>query len=327
MRTTLSVGRPQSVPVALTLAPGLSMLALITDALSGRTRGAPESWRRQVRSVATARDALIVRSLATPGYSVVPDLVFPGSPTRDLNVSTQVEMLRDLPGQALLDELEVILEGETPPPHWQLAVDHPELWLRGYADLLWRTWTAMEDIWKRAAPLLNREIERVAIAAARGSMEIVLNDLHDGCEFRDGAFSFPDTQPARFQIGSRRLVLIPMLAGPTSLISHLDGPDVVWIGYSLPGVGALTSSPPRRKGKDDPLVLLLGDVRAAILAGLDRPLTMGGLAEITGHAPNAVTYHCDRLESAGLINRRRSGREIHVHRTDRATALLQLLSG
>ncbi|WP_214410645.1 MarR family transcriptional regulator [Sphaerisporangium fuscum] len=324
MRTTLAVERPQNVPVALALAPGLSMLALITDALGGRSRGAPESWRRLVRSVATSKDAMVVRSLATPGYSVVPDLVFPGDPATDVAVETQIEMLRDLPGHALTDELHVILNGPVP-PHWRAAADKPEQWLHGYADLLERTWSAMGDIWKRARPLLDREMERVALAAARGSTDAVLNDLHADCMFRDGAFSFPDTQPGRFYIGSRRLVLMPMLAGPTALVSHLDGPDLVWIGYPLPGVGALTSSP-KPRGKDDPLVLLIGDVRAAILANLERPLTMGRLAELTHHAPNAITYHCDRLETAGLIVRQRFGREIHVHRTDRGTALVRLLS-
>jgi DNA-binding transcriptional ArsR family regulator len=303
------------------------MLALIADALAGRARGVPESWRRRIRSAAQPRDAAIVRSLATPGYSVVPDLVFPGNPGADIDVGTQVEMLRDLPGQALLDELEMIVNGR-PPPHWQAAVDEPDLWIRGYADLLQRTWSVMEDVWKQARPLVDREIQRVAIAAARGAMDAVLNDLHADCMFQDGAFSFPDMQPERFYIGSRRLVLMPMLAGATSMVSHLDGPEVVWIGYPLPGAGALSSSPPgsARKpgGKDDPLVLLIGDVRAAILNHLDRPLTMGMLAEITRHAPNAVTYHCDRLETTGLIYRRRSGREIHVYRTDRATALVNL---
>ncbi|GII62768.1 hypothetical protein Skr01_28530 [Sphaerisporangium krabiense] len=324
MRTTLSVERPQSVPVAVALAPGVSMLALITDALGGRLRGAPESWRRMIRSVAVPGDGPIVRSLATPGYSVVPDLVFPGTPTGDIPIETQIEILRDLPGQALLDDLAAITGGRVP-PHWRAAAERPKAWLHGYAGLLERVWSVMGDVWTRARPLMDREIERVAIAAARGSMDAVLNDLHAGCMFQDGAFSFPDTEPARFHIGSRRLVLMPMITGPTSMVSNLDGPEVVWIGYPLPLAGTLASRAPRERRDGDALVLLMGEARAAILTSLERPLTMGRLAEITRHAPNAVTYHCDRLETAGLIHRQRSGREIHVERTDRATALVHLL--
>jgi DNA-binding transcriptional ArsR family regulator len=302
------------------------MLALITDALSGRTRGAPESWRRLVRSAVLPRDEMVVRSLAPPGHSVVPDLVLPGDPTRDVDVPTQIEILRDLPVESLLLELEEITDGR-PPPHWQPAVDKPERWLRGYADILEQAWTALEPVWKRARPLLDREIERVAVSAARGSLDVVLNSLHAGCMFRDDALSFPDLEPGVFAIDSRPLVLKPMLSGPNALIARLDGPDVVWIGYPLPGVGALTASPPySSRGRNDPLILMIGDVRAAILNNLDRPITMSRLAKLIQHAPNAVTYHCDRLETAGLIVRQRSGREIHVHRTDRATALVSLFN-
>jgi DNA-binding transcriptional ArsR family regulator len=322
MRTTLTVDRPDSVPVSVVLAPGLSVLALITDTLSGRARGAPESWRRLIRSATGPGDETVVGSLASPGHSVVPDLVLPGDPVRDVRVETQIEILRDLPVDTLLAQLEEITDGR-PPPHWRPAVDRPQRWLRGYADLVERAWRAMAPVWRRARPLLDREIERVAVAAARGSLDVVLNGLHAGCRFQNDAFSFPDVEPAWFSMDSRRLVLKPMLAGPTSLISRLDAPDFVWVGYPLPGLGALTS-PPRPRGRDDPLVLMIGDVRATILRSLDRPLTMSGLAHVIMLAPNAVTYHCGRLETAGLILRQRSGREIHVHRTDRATALVNL---
>ncbi|GII76302.1 hypothetical protein Sru01_12840 [Sphaerisporangium rufum] len=326
MRTTLSVQCPQRVPVAVSLAPGLSMLALITDALGGRSRGAPESWRRLVRSVAVPRDTLVLRSLTAPGFTVAPDLVFPGVPTGDITIESQIELLRDLSGDVLLADLAQSFDGRTPPAHWQEAVDHPERWMRAYADLLDRVWGAMSEVWRRARPLIDREIERVAVAAARGATDAVLNDLHSGCMFRDGAFSFPDAEPGSFSIGSRRLVLMPMLSGRSALVSSLDGPEIVWIGYPLPVVGALTSAPARGRAKAAPLVLLLGEARATVLTALDRPRTMGRLAEITGNAPNAVTYHCDRLETAGLIERRRSGREVHVHRTDRGDALVGLLA-
>ncbi|MGR6913224.1 winged helix-turn-helix domain-containing protein [[Actinomadura] parvosata] len=304
----------------MTLTPGLSMLALITDALSGRTRGAPEPWRRLVRSAAEIPDQMVLRSLATPGFSVLPDLVLPGEFTRDLDVPTQVEMLRDLPPDALLEELDTITDGR-PPEHWHPALKDPDRWLHGYADLVEAAWAAMRPIWARARPLFEREVERVAVAAARRSLDVVLNDLHANCSFSDDTLSFPDFEPERFSIGSRGLVLMPMLAGPNALIARLDGPDAVWIGYPLPGT---EMAEPGGKGRDDRLEILVGDVRSAILTSLERPLTMGALARRVKHAPNVVTYHCNWLEQAGLITRRRDGREIHVFRTPRASVLVDL---
>ncbi|MCK2214479.1 winged helix-turn-helix domain-containing protein [Actinomadura sp. ATCC 31491] len=325
MRTTtnLVIERLDRIPVSVTLTPGLSMLALITDALSGRARGAPEPWRRRVRAAAGAPDAMVLRSLATPGFSVLPDLVLPGEFTRDLDVPEQVEMLRDLPSDALLAELDTITGGE-PPEHWRPALRRPRRWLHGYAHLVEEAWRAMRPVWEQARPLFEREVERVAVAAARRSLDVVLDDLHDGCSFRDGTLSFPDFEPETFAIGSRGLVLMPMLAGPNALIARLDGPDAVWIGYPLPGAGGAAAG---RPGPDERLELLLGEVRAAILAVLERPLSMGALARQVAYAPNVISYHCNRLEAAGLISRRREGREIHVRRTERAAVLMGLFGG
>ncbi|MEO3890755.1 hypothetical protein [Nonomuraea sp. B5E05] len=55
------------VPVPVTLSPGLSMLALITDALSGRRRGAPERWRRSLRAAAMNTNAGTGNRSAAPG--------------------------------------------------------------------------------------------------------------------------------------------------------------------------------------------------------------------------------------------------------------------
>ncbi|MFI6294652.1 winged helix-turn-helix domain-containing protein [Nonomuraea sp. NPDC050790] len=322
MRTSLVVGRLERVPVSVTLSPGLTMLALITDALSGRARGAPEPWRQLVRSAAGAQDAMVVRSLASPGFSVLPDVVLPGEFTRDLEVPEQVEMLRDLPPDLLLSELEAI-SGGPPAPHWRGAVDNPRRWLGGYADLLQAAWSAMSPLWRRMLPVMEREVERVAVAAARRCLDVVLDDLHVGCRYQEDVLSFPDVEPETFTIGSRSLVLMPMLAGQNALIARLDGPGAVWIGYPLPG---LTAAPAPERQRPDLLRCFMGEARAAILTCLDRPLTMGALGRRVQHAPNMVSYHCDRLESAGLITRVRQGREIYVRRTARAQVLIDLFS-
>ncbi|WP_188188753.1 hypothetical protein [Nonomuraea sp. SYSU D8015] len=100
---------------------------------------------------------------------------------------------------------------------------------------------------------------------------------------------------------------------------------MVWIGYPLhgPADGAPAG------GRDDRLGFLVGDVRSAILPSLERPLTMGALARRQVRAfsgPNAVTYHCDRLESAELITRHRDGWQIYVRRTKRGSALMSLFT-
>ncbi len=320
MGTRRVIERLDRVPVTVTMVPGLSMLALICDALAGRDRGAPERWRQLVRSAAVAPDEMVVDSLAAPGYNIFPDVAFPGDFSRDLDVATQLEMLRDLPPDALQIELDSITDGR-PPPHWQPAMKDPRRWLRGFADLIEQAWSAMQPEWQQTRALFDREVERIAVAGARGALDVVLNDLHAECTFREGALSVPDYGPDEFSIGSRGLVLIPMLAGPDALIVRLDGPAAVWIGYSPPHLTV-----PRPKDTEEQLQFLFGDARATILASVDQPMSMGVLARRIKCHPSVITYHCKRLESAGLVTRRRDGREIYVHLTKRGTALLDLFT-
>ena len=53
---------------------------------------------------------------------------------------------------------------------------------------------------------------------------------------------------------------------------------------------------------------------------------MQALADELHCAPSTATYHCDLLDSAGLIARERRGSSIWVVRTRDGEALLDLLS-
>jgi DNA-binding MarR family transcriptional regulator len=85
-----------------------------------------------------------------------------------------------------------------------------------------------------------------------------------------------------------------------------------------------TALPPAR---GDALELLLGPVRARVLTAVTGPLTMGELATLTRLTPSAITYHCERLDAAGLVRRERQGREVRVTLTPRAERLTELFDG
>jgi DNA-binding MarR family transcriptional regulator len=107
-------------------------------------------------------------------------------------------------------------------------------------------------------------------------------------------------------------------------VFNLDEPELVWFGYPMPGLETLTA--PMLPAGTDALTLLLGPIRATILRALARPVTMGTLATQLNSGPSTATYHCVQLASAGLVFRRRDGREVRVQRTPRGDALVDLLS-
>jgi DNA-binding transcriptional ArsR family regulator len=74
----------------------------------------------------------------------------------------------------------------------------------------------------------------------------------------------------------------------------------------------------------DAFEALLGWQRARILKGLDGAQRPGQIAEALRMVPAGATHHLSRLEAAGLVIRKRSGRHVVVERTARGSALLEL---
>lgn len=323
--TELHIGSLDGATVRVSLDPYLSVLALTTDALGGRRRGAPESWRKHIRSAVSPAHAQAVWPLVAPGHSVTPDCVSPLNPVLETAVDEQVERLRDLSPDDLLADLDGVF-GDGPPAHWRAVARQPRQWLRAYAGATSQVWSAMRPAWQAARPLLDREVARVGAAAVRGRLDVVLGGIHPNGRFEDGVLKIRDPEPARFDLAGRPLVLVPMISGGDALICSLDRPDAVWLGYPLPGAGRLfrgAPAPPR----GDTLELLLGPVRAQVLAAVTRPITMGELATLTRLTPSAITYHCERLSAAGLVRRERQGREVRVSLTPRAERLTELFAG
>lgn len=319
--TELHIGRLEDATVRVSLDPYLSVLALTTDAL-GRHRGAPESWRRRIRSAVSPAQAGAVWPLVAPGHSVTPDCVSPIDPVLETSVDDQIERLRDLSADDLLADLDEVF-GDDPPAHWRAVARRPRQWLCAYAEAMDAVWSVAQPVWNAARPLLDREVARVGTAAVRGWMDTVLSDLNPGSRFEDGVLKIRDPEPAGFELAGRPLALVPMVSGGDALICSLDRPDAVWLGYPVPGVGRLFDDMPPAE-REDALTLLLGPVRAQVLAAVTRPITMGRLANRTRLAPSALTYHCERLSAVGLIRRERHGREIHVMLTPRAERLTEL---
>ncbi|MEV8638701.1 winged helix-turn-helix domain-containing protein [Streptosporangium sp. NPDC051023] len=308
--------------VSVSISPNVTALAVIADALAGRRRGLPEPLRRRVREAVSPQGREVVRPLGAPGYSVVPDSVIPQTPIGDFSVKSQIDLLREVPEERLIADLEQAFGGQRVPEHWRSAAERPKRWLTGYAAALGDVWGATGPLWQQARPLLDREIERIGTAVVRGGLDVLLSSLSERIRYGEDGLLIADLEPSRYDLGDRRMVLVPMLAGRDAVIVNLDHPDVVWIAYPVPGADALWRGPDRRAA--DELSALVGPVRAGLLHALGQPTTMSALAAGAGMVPSAITYHCERLVASGLVSRERRGREVWIIRTRRGEELLDL---
>ncbi|WP_188189987.1 ArsR/SmtB family transcription factor [Nonomuraea sp. SYSU D8015] len=307
----------------ISLSPNVTALAMIADALAGRRRGLPELWRSALGSRVGRRGHEAVRPLAAPGHSVAPDSVVPLTPVDgDVSVEEQVGVLHDTPPEALIADLERTFGPGPLPAHWRPAAERPARWLHGYAEAVTDVWNTAEPLWRRARPLLDKEVERVGVATVRGGPELLLGSLTGRIAYGEGRLLISDLEPGSFELGDRKIVLVPMLAGKDALIVSLDHPEAVWIAYPVPGADSLWRRP--AAPAMDELSALVGPVRAGLLSALEQPMTMSRLATDMNLAPSGLTYHCDRLRAGRLITRERRGREVWIARTHRAEELLEL---
>ncbi len=304
------------------------MVSLLHQAASGVSLGAPAGLLAAIRDGLRPQARFAAQPFTVRGWTVIPDSCTPIAPLADTSVADQAARLRDMPATALTGELEAADGGLRCPPHWRAAADQPRRWLNSMADASLDTWAVAEPRWRAAGPLLDREIRRAGTAAVRGGMAALLNSLHPGLSYRDGMFTFtPPCGPCCTfgpfgPVGSRRLALVPMIAGRDALLFSFECPDVCYIGYPVPRPG-----PGAQAAAGSVLATILGPIRAAILQALRQQLTVSDLAAAVHCAPTTATYHLHQLAAADLITREKSGPSVRVSRTARGDELVDLLSG
>jgi hypothetical protein len=309
------------------LSPQHSVVTLLLQAARGQSLGAPAGLLAAIRGALRPQAQLAAQSFGGLGW--MPESSAPIPPLADAPVAEQVARMRDMPAAALTDELHAGGSLDFPPhkgeflPHFRAAADQPRRWLDSMAYASLDAWAVAEPRWRAAGPLLDREIQRIAIAAVRGGMEALLNTLHPRISYHDGTFAFASGHHDVIlcPVGARRLALVPMIAGRDAPLIGFECPDVCYVGYPLaqpsPGLQATPGSA---------LATILGPVRAAILRALRRPLTVNELAAAAHCAPTTATYHLHQLAAAGLITREKSGLSVRVSRTTRGHELVDLLS-
>jgi DNA-binding transcriptional ArsR family regulator len=329
----LEIGAAADAPISVVVSPQQTVLSLLGQAITKRQRGAPPGLLQSIRRSLQPASRFALQPMASTldRHAIVLDCSAPVVPDRDVTVQEQVERLRDLPDQVLRADLDAELEdsecGEAIARTWQEAVDEPRRWYESMASATEDTWSATALRWHRARPLFERETRRVGVAVVRGQTDVLLNSLHHSFRF-DGEVMHLMRECTRdtIPLEGRRLILLPMLGGRDAVFASFELPDVAFLAYPLPGTDLLDSGEAVPPASEDALSLIVGPARSAALRALDRPLTAGQLAVALQCAPNTATYHCEQLETAGLVIRQRQRQTVEVSRTLRGTQLVELLS-
>ncbi|MEV8375576.1 winged helix-turn-helix domain-containing protein [Kribbella sp. NPDC056861] len=317
----LVLGRLDQVRISVAPAPMASLVSLVVDALGGPRQGISPDWIRSIRRELPVDAAQAVIPMFDRTRALLPSCLTPlgidGAPVKD-----QLAQVADVSPDELSEGVDQLGEGDVPQP-WQSALRQPRRWLSLYVRVLSAAWQAYAPIWQQSTALRARETERIGAAAVTGGLDVLFASLSNRVRYDAETLYLSDRHPYRVELAERPVVLVPLVSGATASVFNLDEPEQAWLGYPVPGLSRLGTSTPEAT---DSLTLLIGPIRASILRALNRPSSMGGLADHLDAGPSTATYHCTQLAAAGLVLRQRAGREVRIQRTPRGDALVDLLS-
>ncbi|OUC94286.1 ArsR/SmtB family transcription factor [Streptosporangium minutum] len=196
----------------------------------------------------------------------------------------------------------------------------PEGGVARVADTLERYWeTAFAEFWPRIYGLLEADVLRRSRQLAVGGARELFSDLHPNVCWHGDRLRVTRPWDYAEPIGGDGLVLVPTaFYWPDTAV--MVEPYQPMLLYPATGVGTLwDSGPPPAPGA---LAALLGRTRAQILTALADPATTSALARRMTLTPGAVSQHLTVLADAGLVTRRRLGREVVYRRTPMGDSLV-----
>jgi hypothetical protein len=106
---------------------------------------------------------------------------------------------------------------------WRRISDQPTRRLRSYAVTTGTAWQLLEPWWRSVRQHLERDTERIGVAAVRGELDTVFNTPSRRITVADGVFHLDGTH--HLPLGDRRLVLVPSILRPDGLFLH----RTVWV--------------------------------------------------------------------------------------------------
>jgi DNA-binding transcriptional ArsR family regulator len=282
-------------------------------------------WLRRVRDTVAGLDLSELWLFIPRAGGYTPD--FLGPPPRTPNASFEEELVRmratdPAMARAELSRSLACTPGATESPYGRAALDDPAATVRRLAELTERAWhTLLAPDWPRHQALLEADIAHRSRQLADGGLEALFGDLHPGIDWADDTLTlrmYADHKEAQGADG-RGILLMPSVFVRPDVVSGFARPWQPTVIYPARSMGA----PPHTAGTEAPgaLARLLGRHRAAILAGLDTPVSTTALADRLGLAPSSVSAHLSVLREAGLLVSHRRGHHVLYERTALGNAL------
>ncbi|OKJ64222.1 hypothetical protein AMK29_19430 [Streptomyces sp. CB02261] len=239
----MPVGPTEDLRLSVSRLPGTTLFSVIADTFGHASHGMPPEWRRVIRDTAPPAAAATLRALLASSHPWAPDSLAltsgVGTGGGTGTATSITDELDRIEPDTLLGEVEHRFGSAVPAP-WQHVAERPGEFVDTYRTLTRAVWDAFAPLWHQADALLGREVERVGVASVTGALDTLINDLGAPVRYADGRLHLPHPCP-QHATGPwrRRFVLVPLASGFGACTYSAEDPDLLWVGYPLPGLGRL----------------------------------------------------------------------------------------
>ncbi len=322
--------------IRLAMSPAFEAVAWLSLAATGSVHPVLGDLRTDTRYAMRYPDVRLVAELVS-GYPVyIPDFLTPkpiiGRPGAILD--DQLAAVAETPPDIMRDNFDYATTAGLPvPPEVMRAVEDgtlPRRAANGIAQF-WRM--ALASRWPQLRDVLERDLSSRSQLIADGGMARVLRTLHAGMRWTGAALHIGHEADVMTQTASEELVLVPSVVAWPHLFIQVTDPTNAVLCYPAARIGTAfdraspTEVTAEHGARGNALVELLGESRAAVLLDLDRPRTTAALSSRRQLAAATVSYHLTTLVNAGLVLRKREGRQVLYTRSGYGDLLLEAVFG
>jgi DNA-binding transcriptional ArsR family regulator len=270
-------------------------------------------WAAWARPRVESLDLSLLYAVSPFGASYWPNFDAPPPTRPHPDIGEELARVTDAPHEDVVREIRLTYPAG-PPAEAKPFVDDPGAALEGLADQMRTFWDAViEPQWSRLTAILEAEIAlRARRLVATGSVS-AFEGLDPTVTWHGDELQVHPTvkAPADIDLAGRGLLLIPSVFA-WDVWPRNDPPWDPALTYQPPGIGDLWTT---ERARGDALATLIGQRRATILRELDRPAATLTIARRLEVSPGGVSDHLSVLHRAGLVTRRRDGREVVYSRT------------
>jgi DNA-binding transcriptional ArsR family regulator len=265
-------------------------------------------WVIEARRATADLDLALLRALDPPDV-YTPDFLSPPPSSPLAELDDELAAIAATAPHQVAAEIRRSYRGRGVPAVLEPLIRDPTAGMAELIELLREYWDrALAPHWPRVRALLEGDVLHRARQMADGGAERLFADVDPTVSWDDGVLRVDKPHEHTIDLADRGLLFVPSVFAWPQLFMVIDPQWQPTMIYPARGVGTLWE--PDRAAAPQALAGVLGRVRAAVLAALDRPRSTTDLARALGVSAGGVSQHLGALRAAGLVQGHRVGRVV-----------------